>query len=217
MKKILLFMCVLVMVVSLAACGESTPDIPDSTPSTNGQSTSNQDKNETIASSNNVSDKFEKTFDFYGYSVAYADDCSSSERTGGITVTRNADFWIVYSTPALFGEEFTVDGLEGIAEKCSNAVKQSVQSLQQYFDGSESTEVSVSNEVTKTIAGTDALRVEGVFKNTTDNTSVEYIGYYMTTNIGGSDYPIYIIGLPVEADINVLAEYLDESVKHISK
>ena len=47
MKKILLFMCVLVMVVSLAACGESTPDIPDSTPSTNGQSTSNQDKNET--------------------------------------------------------------------------------------------------------------------------------------------------------------------------
>lgn len=217
MKKILLFMCVLVMVVSLAACGDNTPDIADSTPNTTNQSTSNQDKNETNVSSNNVSDKFEKTFDFYGYSVAYADDCSSRERTGGTTVTRNADFWIVYSTPAIFGEEFTVDGLEGIAEKCSNAVKQSVQTLQQYFDSSQTTEVSVSKEETKTIAGTEALRVEGVFKNTRDNTSVEYIGYYMTTNIGGSDYPIYIIGLPGEADINVLAEYLDESVKHISK
>ena len=217
MKKLLLFLCVIVMTFTLVACGDNTPDNSDSAPSTNNQSTSNQNKNETDALSNNASAKFEKTFDFYGYSVAYADDCSSSERTGGITVTRNADFWIVYSTPALYGEEFTVSSLDGVTEKCANAVKQSVQSLQQYFDGSASTEISVSKEATRTIAGTEALRVEGVFKNTTDNTTVEYIGYYMTTNIGGNDYPIYIIGLPIEADINKLAEYLDESVKHISK
>lgn len=206
-KKIFLSLICGGLLLGLATgCGNTNTD--------SNNSTTNNDNEATL---DNQSTMYDKTFDFYGYTVAYANDCVMSERTGGYTVTRNSDFWIVYSTPSLFGEEFTVDGFDGIADKCSSSVIQSVQSLQQFFDGTESTKVNVENETIKTINGNKMLRVEGAFTNTSKNTTVEYIGYYLTTNVGGSEYPVYIIGIPIDADIDVLAKYIDESVNHISR
>ena len=102
------------MVCSLSACGENNSDKID-TP-TNKSHVTEQSKDNNNSSSD-VSISFDKTFDFYGYSVAYTNDCITTERTGGMTVTRNSDFWIVYSTLALFGDEFTVEGLSGITDK----------------------------------------------------------------------------------------------------
>ena len=207
-KRIFLsLICVVLLIGLITGCGNDT--------NTNSNNSTTNNNNE--ATQNNESARYDKTFDFYGYTVAYASDCIMRERTGGYTVTRNSDFWIVYSTPSLFGEEFTVEGLDGIADKCSNSVIQSVQSLHQFFDGTANTKVNVENETIKTINGNKMLRVEGTFTNTSKNTTVEYIGYYLTTNIGGSEYPVYIIGIPLDAGFDGLAKYIDESVNYISR
>lgn len=207
-KRIFLsLICGVLLIGLITGCGNDT--------NTNSNNSTTNNNNE--ATQNNESARYDKTFDFYGYTVAYASDCTMSVRTGGYTVTRNSDFWIVYSTPSLFGEEFTVEGLDGIADKCSNSVIQSVQPLQQFFDGTAYTKVNVENETIKTINGNKMLRVEGTFINTSKNTTVEYIGYYLTTDVGGSEYPVYIIGIPLNARFDVLAKYIDESVNYISK
>ena len=102
-KKIVLsFICGVLLIGLMTGCGNDT--------NTNSNNSTTNNNNE--ATQNNESARYDKTFDFYGYTVAYASDCTMSVRTGGYTVTRNSDFWIVYSTPSLFGEEFTVEELK---------------------------------------------------------------------------------------------------------
>ena len=172
--------------------------------------------NSTSTDSTDISFTQDETF--LGYTIYCPEKSAVSNSKYGKAFSYGSDFSVIVEAPAAVGSVFTVKGFDDIVDSCEEYVCASLESRNIDIFNTDSTEQKVIEEKELKINGLDMLRVIGVFKNTRDNTEIEYVAYYLlATADSGISYPVYIVGIPLNDSTTALGEFMDEMVSHIKK
>lgn len=217
MKKIITILMVLVMMFSLAACGNSENPAGNSNDDTGvsvGTNSTEGNKKDPVDS--NVS--FTQSETVLGYTIMCPENCSVSNSKYGKAFSYGSDFSVIIEAPAAVGNVFAVSGIEEAVSSCEEYVCASLESRNIDLFHTGATTQNVSEKKTVTVAGGEALKVTGTFKNTQDNTETDYVAYYLlATSSEGASYPIYIVGITLEGSNSELSAFMDDMASQIKK
>lgn len=218
---ILVLIVVLVIVIgAVAIVSVTNSDKSSITDNTNtGGSSSAVNTNPTgNNSSTNSNISFTQSEKFLGYTISCPTNCSISNSSYGKCFSYGTNCSVIMEAPAAVGSVFTVTNLEDAVDKCEPYICKSLESRNTTLFHPNATIQSVTDSKKVTINGIQMLRTVGVFNNTRDNTKIDYVAYYMiATSSNGANYPIYIVGIPLEGSISPIEDFIDEMATHITK
>jgi predicted small lipoprotein YifL len=217
MKRIIAILMVLAMMLSFAACGNNEAPAGNANNDTETSTgTDNSEGNKKDPVDSNVS--FTQSETVLGYTIMCPENCSVSNSKYGKAFSYGSDFSVIIEAPASVGNVFTVSGIEEAVSSCEEYVCASLESRNIDLFHTGATEQSVSEKKTVTVAGGDALKVTGAFKNTQENTETNYVAYYLlATSSEGASYPIYIVGITLDGSETELSAFMDDMASQIKK
>lgn len=212
---VLVLIIALVVIVGVVTVtfvmNKNNPSNDDNT--VNSNSTNKDNTNTGSNSSTNLN--FSQTMKFVGYNIAYPSDASKNSSDYGWLVG-TSEYTIIVEAPATAGiikEVSNINDTPAIVEQyIFETLEHKVRSL---FDF-DSTEQIIKGTSKTTKNGIEMLRTEGVFKNTRDNTEVEFVSYYLLAGENGN-IPVYIVGIPMKNSTVSVKEIIDQMSSHITK
>ncbi|MBQ2946324.1 MAG: hypothetical protein IJY25_03770 [Bacilli bacterium] len=204
MKKILLSILCAIMIVGLAGCGNSN----------NTDLTENNDNLNNSENQNSKTD-FSNKLTFMGYDISYPSDAGKNSSDYG-NLLGTSEYIVIVEAPSTAGILKEVSNINDapkvVEEYVLSTLEHKVRSLFN-FDSTE----QITEKTTKTTKnGIEMLRAEGVFKNTRDNTEVEFVAYYLLAGDNGN-MPVYLVGIPMKDSTISIKNIMDEMSSHITK
>lgn len=204
MKKILLSILCAIMIVGVAGCGNSN----------NTDLTENNDNLNNSENQNSKND-FSNKLTFMGYDISYPSDAGKNSSDYG-NLLGTSEYIVIVEAPSTAGILKEVSNINDapkvVEEYVLSTLEHKVRSLFN-FDSTE----QITEKITKTTKnGIEMLRAEGVFKNTRDNTEVEFVAYYLLAGDNGN-MPVYLVGIPMKDSPISINDIMDEMSSHITK
>lgn len=217
MKRTIAILMFIVMMLSLVACGNNDNPVDnsdDSTKVSTNANSSDESKNDSV----NSDISFTQSETILGYTILCPENCSVSNSKYGRAFSYGSEFSVIIEAPAAVGNVFSVTSIEATVSSCEEYVCASLESRNIDLFHTGATTQNVSDTKAVTVAGSDALKVTGTFKNTQDNTETDYVAYYLlATSSDGSSYPIYIVGITLEGSNAELSAFMDDMAAQIKK
>lgn len=204
MKKILLSILCAIMIVGIAGCG-------------NSNNTDLNENNDNLNNSENQNSKtdFSNKLTFMGYDISYPSDAGKNSSDYG-NLLGTSEYIVIVEAPSTAGilKEVTNinDAPKVVEEYVLSTLEHKVRSLFNF----DSTEQIIEKTTKTTKNGIEMLRAEGVFKNTRDNTEVEFVSYYLLAGDNGN-MPVYLVGIPMKDSTISINNIMDEMSSHITK
>ena len=204
MKKILLSILCAIMIVGIAGCG-------------NSNNTDLNENNDNLNNSENQNSKtdFSNKLTFMGYDISYPSDAGKNSSDYG-NLLGTSEYIVIVEAPSTAGILKEVsninDAPKSVEEYVISTLEHKVRSLFNF----DSTEQIIEKTTKTTRNGIEMLRAEGVFKNTRDNTEVEFVAYYLLAGDNGN-MPVYLVGIPMKDSPISINNIMDEMSSHITK
>ena len=204
MKKILLSILCAIMIVGIAGCG-------------NSNNTDLNENNDNLNNSENQNNKtaFSNKLTFMGYDISYPSDAGKNSSDYG-NLLGTSEYIVIVEAPSTAGILKEVsninDAPKSVEEYVISTLEHKVRSLFNF----DSTEQIIEKTTKTTRNGIEMLRAEGVFKNTRDNTEVEFVAYYLLAGDNGN-MPVYLVGIPMKDSPISINNIMDEMSSHITK
>lgn len=204
-KKILLSLLCGGLVLGLATgCGNSM--------NSNLDENDNNDNNSQIQN-NNVN--FSNTLTFVGYNIGYPSDASIEPEDYGKIIGTN-DYVVFVGAPGVAGITLDAKDVNEAPELCKEYIIERLEGRIRSLFNHDSTEQVIKKSSKTTKNGIEMFRTEGVYKNTRNNTEVEFVSYYLLAGDNGN-MPVYLVGIPMKDSTISIKNIMDEMSSHITK
>lgn len=203
-KKLLSLLCVVLLLGLATGCGNSN--------NSNLNENDNSDNNSQIQNSNI---NFSNTLTFVGYNISYPSDASIATEDYGKIIGTN-DYVVFVGAPAVAGIMLDVKDVSEAPELCKDYVIERLEGRIRSLFNHDSTEQIIKKSSKTTENGVEMFRTEGVFKNTRNNTEVEFVSYYFLAGDNGN-MPVYLVGIPMKDSTISIKNIMDEMSSHITK
>ena len=203
-KKMFLSLLCAVLLLGLATgCGNTNDNDLNTDSGNNSSSTNNNTESNSEVS-------FTQTQTILGYTISFPTNSSVSNSKYGKAFSYGDDISVIAEGPASVGNVFIVSSLEDAVDKCKEYIYSSLESRNTNLFNSNSTTQIIESSIQVKINGIDMLKVTGTFNNSRNNTNVDYVAYYMlATSSGGTNYPIYIVGVSLTGNNSLLEDFID--------
>jgi len=213
MRKRLFILFILTSIMTMfIACGNNAQQNEGDIGSSNKNSESElDDRNEDL---DDDKTNYSQSFMFMGYNFYYSDNIDMSTTNYG-KILGDEECVVIVEAPSEAGIVLELNDVNDVPNACQeylfNTLEGTIRSLFQF----DKTEQVIETSSVVTINGIKMLRVEGVFNNVEDNTSVPYVGCYF---LGGPDNnrPLYAVGVAMDETADV-ESFMDEFAKQIKK
>lgn len=205
-KKIILsLICTFLMLGCVTGCGNKENNINDEYNNNNVNNSENE----------NGKTNFSNKYTFMGYTISYPNDAQKDTSDYGDLIGTNEYVVIIEapSTAGIINEVSDIDDAPKVVEEyVLSTLEHKVRSLFS-FDSTE----QITEKTTKTTKnGIEMIRAEGVFKNTEDNTEVEFVAYYLLAGDNGT-IPVYLVGIPMKNSTVSVNKIMDDIASNITK
>lgn len=197
MKKLLALALAALLMCSMAACDTGIGPNPTEAPP--------QDTNPSASVPQSGENQTPDTIDFsqivkiVGFKIGCPSNADVWDTDYGMSFWYQSKIAVLIEAPSTAGIMLDNTKLEDAAIVSKEYVIKSLETtVQDKFDFG-STEQTITKSEVKTINGIEVLRVEGVFKNTMQDTTIEFVGYYFLSKTR----PVYIVGIPRKEDVSV--------------
>lgn len=185
----------------------------------NSNETLNNKSNNNIETNNSESSKeFSYSMKFMGYNIP----CKSKPTILDSRYVRDVDygyflgfddFIVVVGAPSIAGIMLNLNNIEEAPSKTNEYLFKTLEhEMRSKFDFDTTTN-TISKQEIKTINGISMLRTAGTLNNSDNNTSYEYVAYYLMVK----NRPIYFVGIPDNNANKSVSEFMDNYAKSITK
>lgn len=208
-KRIEIIIAILCVLLVCVACGNKENN------NDNVKNTQSSEKNtENEVGDNHEESHFSQEFQWAGFWFHYPGNLELSTTDCG-RILEYEKSCVFFEAPGASGVMYDVSDLNEAVSVCKEHVYDTLEGTIRSLFNHGNTEQIVNNLQEVEINEIKMLRVEGVFKNTHDNTSVPYVAYYF---LGGPDNnrPVYAVGIPMDEAADV-ESFMDEFAKQIKK
>mgnify|MGYP001030711175 CR=1 FL=1 len=214
-KRLISLLLVLIMTISLAACGNN--DTPGNTDDTNQQgsqsgtadTSNNNDKPDT---NNNV--ELSQVLTFMGYNIPYPGDASKNPSDYG-NLVGDSNYILIIEAPSIAGKVLDVTNISDAPAACEEYIAHTLEhKMRSVFDDGSTTQ-KITNSTEKNYNGINMLLTEGTLTNDRNGTTVEFSAIYLLAGDNGN-LPVYIVGVPMNNDFNV-ADIVEAVAQNIKK
>lgn len=209
-NKIILsiFCCLSVLLVAIG-CGNQNID----TNTNNNSSLTNNNEN----SSENQSNKtdYSNQLTFMGYKISYPSDAGKNSSDYG-NLIGTSEYIVIIEAPSTAGIINEVSDINEAPAKVEQYVFETLEHKVRSLFNFDSTEQIIKTTSKTNKNGVEMLRTEGVFINTTDNTEIEFVAYYLLAGDNGN-MPVYLVGIPMKDSTISIDKIMDEMSSYITK
>lgn len=182
--------------------------------------TSNNNSNEESNNVNNSEEQNNKTdlsnkLTFVGYNISYPSDASIEPEDYGKIIGTN-DYVVFIGAPSVAGIVLDAKDVNEAPELCEQYIIKRLEGRIRSLFNHDSTEQVINKSSKTTKNGIEMLRTEGVFKNTRNNTEVEFVSYYLLAGDKGN-MPLYLVAIPMKDSTVSVSKIMDDIASNITK
>lgn len=207
-KKIILsLMCGFLMLGCTTGCGNEENNINNEYNNNNANNSENEN-GKTI---------FSNKLTFMGYTISYPNDAQKNPSDyGNLIGTNENEYVVIIEAPSIAGIINEVSDINDVPKVVEEYVISTLEHKVRSLFNFDSTE-QITEKTTKTTKnGIEMLRAEGVFKNTRDNTEVEFVAYYLLAGDNGT-MPVYLVAIPMKDSTVSVSKIMDDIASTITK
>lgn len=207
-KKIILsLMCGFLMLGCATGCGNEENNINNEYNNNNANNSENEN-GKTI---------FSNKLTFMGYTISYPNDAQKNPSDyGNLIGTNENEYVVIIEAPSIAGIINEVSDINDVPKVVEEYVISTLEHKVRSLFNFDSTE-QITEKTTKTTKnGIEMLRAEGVFKNTRDNTEVEFVAYYLLAGDNGT-MPVYLVAIPMKDSTVSVSKIMDDIASTITK
>lgn len=206
MKKIVLsLICGSLIIGLVTGCGDKE------------NNSNNENDNNNINNSENQNNKtnLSNKLTFVGYNISYPGDASIEPEDYGKIIGTN-DYVVFIGAPSVAGIMLNAKDVNEAPELCEQYIIKRLEGrIRSLFDY-DSTEQVINKSSKTTKNGIEMLRTEGVFKNTKNNTEIEFVSYYLLAG-NNDNFPVYLVAIPMKDSTVSIGKIMDDIASNITK
>lgn len=158
---------------------------------------------------------FSNKLTFMGYTISYPNDAQKNPSDYGNLIGTN-EYVVIIESPSIAGIINEVSDINDVPKVVEEYVISTLEHKVRSLFNFDSTE-QITEKTTKTTKnGIEMLRAEGVFKNTRDNTEVEFVAYYLLAGDNGT-MPVYLVAISMKDSTVSVSKIMDDIASNITK